>query len=107
MKTNYLLPTTHYLPKGGFTALEIIIAVFIITLIGALITIPFVRFKNNQLIVSSSEQIISALREARANTLAGKNDTVYGVHFESGRFVVFQTAWSEGAAGNVATFFQR
>lgn len=106
MRTYYQRPTTYYQGKRGMTALEIIIAVAIVVVIGALIMIPFSRFKNNQLIISSSEQVVSALREARANTLAAKNDTVYGVHFESGRFVVFQTAWSEGAAGNVITLFQ-
>lgn len=92
--------------KRGMTALEIVVALSIIVLVGALITIPFIRFKNSQLLVSSSEQVVSALREARANTLAAKNDTVHGVHFESGRFVIFQTSWSEGAAGNVETYFQ-
>lgn len=88
------------------TALEIMIAVVIVMIVGTLIMVPFSRFKSDQLLVSSSEQVISALREARANTLAAKNDTVHGVHFESGRFVTFDTAWSEGAEGNVVTPFQ-
>lgn len=98
--------TIRNTPQKGMTALEIIIALSIIVFVGALITIPFVRFKNSQLLVSSAEEVVSALREARANTLAAKNDTAHGVHFESGRFVVFQTAWSEGAAGNVVIYFQ-
>ncbi len=105
----FTTPSTLHPPpsqKKGMTTLEITIALAIVVLIGALIMIPFVRFKNNQLLVSGTEQVVSALREARANTLAAKNDTVHGVHFESGRFVVFQTAWSEGAAGNIVTYFQ-
>ncbi len=102
------IPNTQYPihPQKGMTALEIVIALAIVLLVGALIAIPLARFKNNQLLVSSAEQIISALREARANTLAAKNDTVHGVHFESGRFVIFSTSWSEGAAGNTVTYFQ-
>jgi len=92
--------------KKGITTLEIIAALAVIVLIGTFIAVPFVRFKNSQLLVSSAEQVASALREARANTLAAKNNTMHGVHFESGRFVSFQTAWSEGGAENTITMFQ-
>ncbi len=70
----FTTPSTLHPPpsqKKGMTTLEITIALAIVVLIGALIMIPFVRFKNNQLLVSGTEQVVSALREARANTLDG------------------------------------
>jgi len=96
--------TTHR-SNRGFSALEILIVVGIITIIVWVVGGPLLKFRDHQVLVASGEQVVNALREARAQTLNSKNDRRYGVHIEKTRFVVFENTWMDGAATNKVTTF--
>ncbi len=84
----------------GFTLIEIIFVIFIAVLLIAA-TFPLSKFRDNKLLISTSEVIYSTMNEARSNTLASKNDFQYGVHFESNKVVLFRGAsYSSGDNNN-------
>lgn len=76
----------------GFTAIELLIAVFILSLIAGGIVFSFKNFQKHQSITFSAARVVGLLEEARALTLSAKNDTNYGVHFEASQAVLFEGA---------------
>ena len=85
----------------GFTLLELLVVLAILVLLGTLALKPLATFRAKEALDASVTQVLSILHEARESTLASKDDTVYGVHFESLRVVLFAGAtYSEGAQTN-------
>jgi prepilin-type N-terminal cleavage/methylation domain-containing protein len=73
----------------GITLIEIIVAISILAIIIA-ITIPSLsNFRNEQILKNTTEDIVSLLNQARNQTLASKNSTNYGVHFDVGNIIFF------------------
>jgi prepilin-type N-terminal cleavage/methylation domain-containing protein len=86
----------------GFTLLEIIIVVAIMSVVGAIGITSFRSFQRYADIDASANQIVAVLREARDRTAATDVASAYGVHFESGRYVRFLgPVYDEGAVTNV------
>ncbi len=101
MKTNYQLPTTRHSIKRGMTILEIVIVLGILAILALVLARPFLAFRDEQVLASAAEQVFAMVNEARADTLAAKNDMQYGVHFESARSVYFLgSVFSEVGVGN-------
>ena len=76
--------------KRGFTLIELLIVIAITAIIFAL-SAPFaLNFYHTQLINEAQSNIVSALERARHNAILQKNDSNFGVHFESGKYVIFQ-----------------
>ncbi|MBI1957590.1 MAG: prepilin-type N-terminal cleavage/methylation domain-containing protein [Candidatus Niyogibacteria bacterium] len=87
----------------GFSILELAIAVLILLLLASIGTAAFFRFRDAQELARAMDDAMDLVREARSRTLASELDNQFGVHFESGRAVLFQGAsYAEGAAGNKA-----
>lgn len=87
----------------GFTLLEIIIVVAIMSVVGAISITSFRSFQRYADIDASANQIVAVLREARDRTAATDAANVYGVYFEPGRYVRFQGPVYDGdAVTNVA-----
>ncbi|OGI88121.1 hypothetical protein A2995_00070 [Candidatus Nomurabacteria bacterium RIFCSPLOWO2_01_FULL_33_24] len=75
--------------ERGFTLIEIFIVLAILVIL-AIITLPsFSSFKNEQIIKSETETIISFIDQARSKTLSSQGLSQYGVHFESAKIVFF------------------
>lgn len=86
----------------GFTLLEIIIVVAIVSVVGAIGIISTRSFQQYADIDAAANQIVAVLREARDRTAATDFAVVYGVHFESDRYIRFQgPAYNENATTNV------
>lgn len=75
--------------KKGFSLIEVIIVIAIFTVLFTITSTAFSRFNNNQALNRSVSEATSILDEARALTLASKNNTVYGVHFQSDKVILF------------------
>lgn len=76
----------------GFSLLEIIIVIGILILLAALGTGSLLQFSKTTDLNSSVEAGVSLLLEARAKTLSSQEESQYGVHFESGKIVLFKGA---------------
>lgn len=106
MKTNRSPFTAHYSLKRGFSVVEMIVVLGVVVFLSLVIARPFFVFRDEQVLTSAAEQVFALVNEARADTLAAKNNTQYGVHFESSRAVYFAgSAFAEGAAGNKEVVF--
>lgn len=91
--------TTH---KYGYTALEILVVVAILGLLVGIILPSVSAFRNQTILSVETENVVSLITKARTDTLSSKNDTVYGVHFESGRAVLFKgSSFSEPDPDNI------
>lgn len=77
------------LSQRGFTVVEIFIVVFILVIIVTLSSSAFLRFNKRQELNATVADVRSVLEEARALTLASKNNLTYGVHFESDEITRF------------------
>lgn len=85
----------------GFTLIELLVSVAIILIITAVTLFSLTTLNKQVSLDSSSQNVLSVLRLARSQTLASKGQTVYGVHFETTKFVLFTgTTYSPSAATN-------
>ena len=82
----------------GFTAIELIIAIFIIALLSAIIIPNLAKFHNGRVLQNTNEDIISLLNEARNDTISSKDSNIYGIHFQTDRAILFT-----GASYNVSS----
>ena len=76
-------------PKG-FTLIELLVVTAIITLLVVIALARFTTFGRQINIDLASQQLISALQLARNQTVASEDETVYGVHFEANKYVLFK-----------------
>jgi len=74
----------------GFSLIEVLIAVSVLTILAGLIAPGFSFFKQQSLIDGATQEIIHALRLAQNKTLASEGDSNFGVYFETNKFVVFK-----------------
>ncbi len=90
-----------YSKKVGFTAIEVLVAFAVVLVIFSIALNPLRSFRDNQLLASETENIVTLIKEARSQTVFSKNSSQYGVHFESGRAVLFPgTVFSEPNSAN-------
>lgn len=87
--------------KLGFTLIEVIIVISILTVISALIFPSLSKFRNNRILQNSAEDIVSLLNTAHADTVSSLNSTNYGVKVEQSRVVYFEgSTFTEGVSTN-------
>ena len=85
----------------GFTALEIIVSLAILILLGAMTAGYLSGLKKVITLDGAIESIISLTREAKAKTLAPEDGSQFGVRFESSKATLFKgAAYIEGGADN-------
>lgn len=86
----------------GVTAMELLISLAILAMISGIVVSFFSGFRESKVLDTGVEDVVSLLNEARLDTLSSKSDLQYGVHFESGRMVLFRgTVFSEPNVDNV------
>ena len=82
----------------GNSLIEIVIAIAILVVI-LVITVPKINdFRDNQILKNTTAEVVNLLNEAKTNTLSSKNSTVYGVHFETDRAVLFDGSTYDSSA---------
>ena len=75
--------------KKGFTIIEALVVIVILTVISVIVIGSFTKFNNNQSLNTAVSEITSTLNQARANTLASYDNLSYGVHFQSDKIILF------------------
>jgi len=85
----------------GVTFIEVL---FVCAILGVLVAIAvpsFLYFYQYSDINNSTEKIIGILRESYNKTLASQNQSSYGVHFESQKYVLFKgTTYNSSSSDN-------
>lgn len=85
----------------GFTLIELIISITIISIVVVLITSGFNSFRESSHLTEAHSAILGTLRDARSRTLSGEKNTQYGVHFETNRIVLFAgSSYDSGFSSN-------
>lgn len=79
-----------FLKKNGFTVMELLIVVAIISILAAIVIPDFGALKRNQIFKSTINEVNSLIQKARNNATSSVDSSNYGVHFESGQVVLFK-----------------
>ncbi len=76
--------------RKGFTALEIVVAVGIITILGALSLISFMNSRRIAALATTGNEVLAILRLAQEKAVAGQGEDPWGVRLENGVYYIFQ-----------------
>ena len=76
--------------KKGFTILETFIVLSITTLLIVIVLPSFQAMRNNQVLKATASEVVSALNEARSQSLSSVDSSEYGIHFESDEIIIFK-----------------
>ncbi len=88
-------------PKHGFTVIEVLIAIAIVGVLSSLSVAYFNSFLARNELKNESLKIVDMLRRARGQAMAGQDDSQWGVHFETGKYVLFRgSSYSAGDSFN-------
>lgn len=79
--------------------LEVTIAISILIMLGVLSISSFIGSRNVRDLTTSGGNVLSIVRTAQSNTLAGKDNSQWGVRFEAAQYILFR-----GASFGAATF---
>lgn len=75
--------------SDGLTAVELVIAIGIVTLLGALVLVSILGFRARTDVSTTANEIVTTLRRAHARTVAAESGGQFGVHFEAAKYVRF------------------
>jgi prepilin-type N-terminal cleavage/methylation domain-containing protein len=93
---------TSSFKNRGFSLLEILLSLVIVTLLSTLAHYSLSGFKNRELLETNTRQITALLEEARSLTLSGQGGLSYGVYFQADRAVRFSgTTYATATVSNV------
>lgn len=92
--------------SSGVTFLEITITVGILGLLLAVIMPSFLSFRRSSILNTETQEILTIINKARLSSTSSRGDIKYGVHFESGKIVLFPgVTYTGGANGNEEHIF--
>lgn len=87
----------------GFTLIETLVAIAVLALLAVIAVSGLSSFQQSGELARTADMIAGTLRDARGRTLASKNNSEYGVHFDSDKAVLFAgTAYTAGTPSNEA-----
>ncbi len=84
--------------RRGFTIIEILVGIGIMLTVMVILTSSFQNVRSRHNLQEVAVQIMAMVHGARAKTLAGVGNVQHGIHFESGKVSLFQTATYEAAS---------
>lgn len=94
--------------RSGFTLIEVLVAISISLLIISVSFSVFSSFNRDRAMDVGRENIVSMLKIARSNTLASKDDDVYGIHFASSTVTLFKGSnYVSSDSNNIVHTFPR
>jgi len=75
--------------KKGFTTLEILIVLSIMSILTAIVFSAFINVRKNQALAIDTSTIVEVLRQARSQTLSSYSSSRYGVRLSSVKVTLF------------------
>src|SRR3989338_6771694 len=85
----------------GFSLVEVIVVLAILAIISAIGVTSLSNLNKSEALTVEAEKVISLITKARSLTLAAKDGSVYGVHFEERKAVLFTgSTYASGASTN-------
>lgn len=75
--------------KKGITIIELLIVLAVIGIMLGVATPQFYKMRENQVLKSAVQNVLSSVDKARSQTLASLNSSQYGVHFETEKIIIF------------------
>jgi prepilin-type N-terminal cleavage/methylation domain-containing protein len=78
--------------QRGFTLIELLIVTGIIAILLIILLSRISTFGGQINLDTSAQKIVSTLESARNQTLASEDESVYGVHFETNKYILFKGA---------------
>ena len=85
----------------GMSAVELLVVIGVLGLIAAVTTTAYVNSSKSEAMTSSASALTTALRDARAQTLASVGASQYGVKVDADRFTFFKgSSFSSSTPGN-------
>lgn len=76
--------------KKGFTLIEILFVIAIIAILIAVLLPQFSKMRQNQLLASTTSDIVSILNKASSQSINSLDSSSYGVYFEDDLVVLFK-----------------
>lgn len=76
--------------KKGITIIELLVVLAVLGIISSIVIPQFSKMRENQVLKSGVQDILSSLDKARSQTLASLNSSEYGVHFETDKIIIFK-----------------
>ena len=86
-KNTHRLPTRNF--TTGFSVIEVLVVVAIISIVAAISYTTFIQAKSSQSLEKDASRVVAAFDRARSLTLSSSQDRQYGVHIESDRVTIF------------------
>lgn len=91
--------------KKGMTIVEVLIVIVVLGAIFLIVAPQFSKIRENQVIKSGVEDLVSSLDQAHGDTLSSLNSSEYGVHFQSDKVIIFKgKIFSSEAPDNKTTY---
>ena len=92
---------TKIIFKKGFTIIELLLVLGIMSILTTILLNSFVSFGREQGLSKDASLVIEVLRQAQSNTLNSKNSNQFGVHFSTNSLILFTgSVYSPGASTN-------
>lgn len=76
--------------NGGITTIEVLIVIIIITVIAGMGVVSYTNWKRQVKLINTEEEIKSTIVKAQQLATAAADNKIWGVHFETDRYVLFQ-----------------
>lgn len=73
----------------GFTILEILMVISILGVLLAMILPSLTSFRQNSILNTETQEMTTLINRARLLSVSSKDDQQFGVHFETGKVVLF------------------
>ena len=88
----------------GFTFLELLIVLAVLSTITVIGADSMRAFAETSSLNSATDSVLAAVEQAHSRTLASKQSSQYGVHFQNDQVILFQGAtYTAGSASNTVT----
>ena len=88
--------------RRAFSVIELLIVVGIATMVFSIVLFAFVNTKKDRSVKESADRLVSLLEEARSKTLAGEQNSSFGVRIAQNRLTLFVgTSYAEQVSNKV------